>query len=369
MSRTQPELLYRLRQEFMSAVEHSENGWPSLKAFQVFARSGACGRKGSFERDYPLLRRGCSVPKSVVEAMLDYAHKRLGMAGLTLDAIAIHDPYAERERGDDADRWNFEAMLSSVRARFRDRSEMYFDDPERDALAAARACMRTVGYMHAGAGEDIREEACVSRAATIMARSPEAYAQWLLEMHDYDYHTTTRFVARLGRGKDAVVHYLGHCSMLPVSEEAFHRIASGDLAEMEIDPSHLSNPSPFLFIHGMAEPDATCVLPADAVSGYQARCMAYQAAYFTRGVRPLRPRIVTLAGTQKYAARLERQGFVRSGHVLKGTHKDHPKDLMVLGARPGGFGFRTTWHTVVLRTILRLFRYANHKTWATDVRE
>jgi hypothetical protein len=115
---------------------------------------------------------------------------------------------------------------------------------------------------------------------------------------------------------------IGATVLLPLTKEAFQKLHDGVIGDAELTPSDLAPTSSYIFPQLVTDIGAGNDLTASEISESQIHNIMYQAAYFTRGLRPARPTVLAFAATPQLHERLRRHGYHDVGRCLRGT--DNP---------------------------------------------
>ena len=341
-----------LRTEAIERFNQGERRWPKREEFRKFFRE-VKGYRGPVERAWGRLVRGEPVPELVAIAFVEYLRERRKLEEATLDAYFVNS-----RPPDPAGVWESpHTVLSSLTERFHDCDEMYFHNPARDAALAARLIIASAGHRHAKPGDALDEESCLQRGQAAMGRTLESYAGWMSRIVKSDgLFRSCVFSVHEGRR-------IGASVVLPLVEDAYRRLITGEIRDDGFHPDALSSRSRCIFVAAMSHPVwAEGITPFEK-SVAQARSVVYQIAYFTRRLKPNRPTLMTVMTTPSMRGLLARMGFVASHRTLCGT--PHP---FAIFKRPAQIEVQTWISYHLLVTTLNVFRIANRRLWSEEDR-
>jgi hypothetical protein len=310
-----PDSQVRLTPEFIRRCD--EHGWPAQATFAYFFRK-TLGLTASVEHQWRPLRQGEPVDRAVAEGFAEYARRKWGpeWSGATLASIS-------RPARSDADsRWfDWHSIVRTVTERYRAGRQHYFSDPPNDARSVARLAAEYVGRLVAADGDSLDPDACASRGEADLRRSTDDYAAWIYAMWRHDYRTVMYVIRRAAAGRRKQPDPIGVTILLPLSDDAFRRLSAGEISDKDLTEADLVPASKRLFLQMMSDTGAGRGLSARDIEEAQIHNIMYQIAYFSRGERPARPTVLTLAPTPALHERLRRHGHHDVGVQLRGTDK------------------------------------------------
>jgi hypothetical protein len=350
---------FRLKPHLVSRINDSPNAWPDRNRFLKYAREEK-NCKGSFEQFYSKMKAGLGVPKAMVECFVLFLRevRQWGDVSFEQDAeSAVPAP----EMQDDGEWTSVKTMFGTLTNQFNDCEEMYFHNPRKDSVIAARMFLHTMGYLMSVDGELRDQESCMQRGQKIMDRTVEEYAEWLYQIVKRQPRSIMYIVKKKKGSRSSEYVRIGASTILPLTEDAFNRVCSGQLYDRDITPDDLQQPTDYIFVNLMAEPDPSQNLSVNEATAAQIHCMLYQAAYFTRSTSMRDMKIIAVGGIPKYVERLKSHGYEVTEYCMNKT----PYPIMIL-KRPEKRNNRTfaTWVRFNLLTLcLRMFQVANYRRW------
>ena len=107
-------------------------------------------------------------------------------------------------------------------------------------------------------------------------------------------------------------------------------------------------------------------MPFRQATTAQARCLMYQAAYFTRGSKLSRIRVATIITNSLNERRISRHGYRRNGHHLLGA--DKPIAILRRPMVTNEHFASTLVPFEIATTTLRLYRRVNRRAWLEEDR-
>jgi hypothetical protein len=352
----------RLTPDLIGRLNEHRRGWPKRDQWCAFCRQEK-GYEGPFERQYPALKRRDPVTPIVARGLIDYLRERRGWNDITLGQHSEPADSLVPDRGEGVwDTW--QTVVAAVADRFEDCDEMYFHNPYRDSVVAAHMVARTVGLLNAMPGESLGDSDCEARGERHMGRSVETYARWLLAMSRREIRSVMFVVAPVRAGPPKQYVPIGATVVLPLKEDVFRRFCAGVIADGELTPDDMQQPSRHILVDAIAEPPASVGISLEEVTAAQAHCVLYQVAYFTRGLRPRRPCVVTFGGAPKYIERMRRQGYRDMGTCMPGS--DKPIMLLAHPADGGKRALRSFASYNLLKLSLGLYQLANKRQWRKE---
>jgi hypothetical protein len=284
-----PRRYFRVKPEYLGRFHERPTGdeerrWPTGDRFRRFFRQKQRGYRGPVERSWGPLSRGEPVPEVIAEAFVEYLDVCGVIPGAKMDSIFQEVPFSEIGIFR-----NPESILTALTGHLKDCDEMYLHKRVRDSRRVARMLLYTVGFQAAKPNESQDQESCVRRGEIVMGRSRAEYAGQLLDWSEGDdFLRTVMFIVSGGERIGAAV-------VLPLKEDTFRRICSGELHDKHLTREDLDVQSRYLFIHNMSNAEQVGRIGATQRTTAQARTICYQLAYYTRHLRPLRPVAISLA--------------------------------------------------------------------------
>ena len=348
-----PENFVRLVPELISLIENSSRGWPKRDLFIDYFRK-VKRYHGQPERYWKQMREGKPIPEPMAVALCELASEKW--------KLKLPDPaFIKGAPPPDPGVWadphtTFSALTGFLTAN----REMYWESLSEDAGLAARMVMLTLGHKIAAFGDSLEEEACIRRGEVGMGRTIEEYGGWLADIAARPGMSRSLMFFTSGGKK------IGAAVVLPLKEESWLQITRGERFDRELTAADIQPMSRHLFIHALSDAEGFPDVAVREKTVAQAWCIMYQAAYFTRRIRPMRPVVTTLASNDYYRATMLKQGYVDTGKTMPIT--GYP--IFFLGS-PREFGELTVkrWVPYQLFTLsLKMYQLANYKAWKREDR-
>jgi hypothetical protein len=317
--------MVKAKPRFLARFPHAR-AWPSPKPFCDFCRIKLKARdkqnpRGQLAHEYVALKRGKPVRRVFAELFLAFLTERLRWESLTLDScfdsIAAGGDGVEDQGWEDPTRI-YDALTNQLRD---GADELYAQNPLRDIADAARIVEDWLGRTVAKPGEWLVGVTPGLHPRSSMGwTSRDHYERWLLSLLDAQYRSLMFPVVRVGGDGTEEWRRVGVSVMVPLSESAFLRMVAGELNDQDLTAKELQSPTRYIYIHAMIDddrlpPGVTALQRAAA----EAQCFMYQLAYFTRGIKPFNPVLVTIVTCRLFEERLRRQHFREVGKCLRGT--------------------------------------------------
>lgn len=248
-------------------------------------------------------------------------------------------------------------VADALFSRYQEREECYVHNPAVEILAIAHAVVSNVGRTNGAAGDGLTD---LRRGEAVMGRTAAEYARWLLAVHARDNRAVMYTVTAGGRKVGASVVF---ATPPGVAERFF----AGELSDREMTPDDVLRNGRFLYVNAVTPFDAVRDVSAADREAAEVRCVFFQAAYFARGLKPLRPVSYMIPGNELIRERLLRFGYRPTGHVMKGT--DKPVMHLRSPAESGDATATARLFYAHLRMSIRVYQWANGRQWRQEDRD
>ena len=331
----------RLTRSLIERIEADRRGWPKRSQFLRWYRDDK-GFQGSVEHSWADLKLGRFVPRQIAEGFVQYLREKRGY-----EEAGVEGGHASPEGV-----WrDLRSVVHYATERFFDDDSMYLKNPYRDPFAVAEMLASSVGRKSTHPDD----ESDLDAGQRIMGITLDALTRWVAAMWRAEFRTVMFSMADGCRVATSII--------LPMREESFDRLYSGDLGCWEIAPSDLEQPSRFLFIMALGE-DPLPNVSTKGRTAAQAHCMFYQASYFTR--RSKRPVFLAIATNEQYAIRLKRHGYLETGNALR--HTDKPIVVLRHPAEVAAPTQRDWLSYRLMLLMIRMYQTANARRWKLEDR-
>lgn len=342
-----------MSQYLVDRLEYLPDGGPGVNDLTRFFKEKKY--RGSPERGFgALLAMKRSVPPIIGRALIEYLNERYGLGLIEEQCLEV--AFKDRELG-----WwaNAIRLVGAMATPFRPHDRMRMDI-EKDPLLAARWELDSVGYKLAKPGDSLDPGPCMRRGEEKMRRTEGQYTSWIRRfLETPGYRRTFMFYLRRDRR-------VGMIGVFPLKQAVWERMAAGEIFDGELTPDDLQYTSRYLYNHGMSDAERVPMRDHERTFA-QTRCIMYQYAYYTRGIEPFRPMILSPACCDYYRTLLGRHGYRPNGHTMKGT--DTP--MMVYAHKKDG-GSRLRRHQIAYdlhMVIARRLQKDNRKQWLEEDKE
>lgn len=265
------------------------------------------------EGNWVPLRKGTAVPWNLIRGVAGYFSAVWGLP-LSEQGIATRcdpPPPSKRKRPRLWDFWKlgWQNVLSTLVDTDSIDESFAFCKTAEDVEAAARIVMECVGRSHEG-----RKIADTPLAAgeIYMKRSLAQYAAWLRQFWIQRAHTV--MFGHIGGQRVSV------SVILPLTEDAYQRVRTGQTADHELTPDDYQSPSRRLFFNALAEVQLEKKPSRKRLTMAQGHCALYQLAMCSPiavGLKEL-PTMLSLGATSANTRRAEVFGLCPVGTKLKG---------------------------------------------------
>ena len=312
-------------------------------AFTVYFRGRS---KGQVERYYSKLLAGGAGPENIVRELFAW----LSDPAITFETGAIPAVSPDDVAGE-GDWLSWEALAERMARPFRDNDAMYLDDPDENIKEIVESWYATIGLLTEPGASRPR---AIEVGAGIRGMSVAAASGWLGTMYVPPYRTIM-FAADRGERVGAFI-------ALPVTREVYEAIAGGRMRPEEITPARLAaGDSRYVWIETLTAFGKGFDMTVADRSRAERHTFMYMLAYFTRAAVPRRAIPFAVAGNPLYDDRLERHGFTRTGHAMKGTNFP----VRALLPRTRIPGLPNVKYLAMLGTTRPYYMY-NRKVWAAE---
>lgn len=340
-------------------------------AFEVLERRGAPGRdafvayckkrglKVKAYAAYGSLRAGEAVDRETGEAFVQYlVHRSYLDASAAETSLVPALPPVVDEGLLATPKTILDTLLGPLHNSLEDRNAHYIRDPDEEIPQIAEHLVRFIGQANPSLDDGLDE---IARGEAIMNRSVAEHAEWLRKIHAVDRRAILYGICER-RGRSQIV---SASVLFATSPEACERFCSGTISDLEIRPSDVLPRGKHLYLSSIVPMGNAIGASEKEIERCQIRSLFTQAAYFSRGLKPFRPTIYTVASSPVYRLRLKRHGYDFTGANVKGC----TEPIMRL-QHPGDVGRR--WSSrqrfaaySILCFSLKLMQAWNRKRWAT----
>ncbi len=359
--RSDPDAFVCLRPEFLARFGDDPREWPAYKQLKSFFRKT---QRGSVEHEYPRLKKGQPARYRFAEALVEYVRQKYGWDVTIQDAV---EPAAAQHR-DDGVWMNYGKVVDVLTGPFKDVDEMYVHNKDKEIPVIARSCITYIGRENAAAGDPLDDEACLARGQRIMRRTVDEYARWLYMVRSKEYRSVMYCVVPAGEAKSLTYRRVAVTVMIAVTESAFTRNCNGQLIDHETTAADILPYGKHVFLGMVADFGNVSDVTVQDYTKAQVHCLTYQAAYFTRKLRPFSPVIFMPDAKPRHRQRLLRLGYIDTGVCLKDTDK---KIMMLSSAKDA----KGPWSWPHLRAYLQMlmtfqaYEFANREDWRKEDRD
>jgi len=341
----------RLKSEFKARLDEFRPG-PDRDQFAAFH-----AKRRNFPRNihkdwWKRLKRKDPVPRELAESFVEYFRELWGWGDLTLGA-SFEPASPDFNLG----AWSgMDTVLGSTGDFFESRDEMYCRN-RADTVLAAQTIVMGIGEKIAQPGEPVDDESCLRRGEKTMQRSWEDYRDWLNSMRTREPRSVMFSILRRESKRAGTKQQRASISViLPLTENAYHRLLKGEAFDHELTPDDLQTPSKHVFVNSL-HPLQHARVTIEEQTAAEVHCVGYQLAYLTRGLRPFRPVVITFISNPESRERLCALGYQPTGTSMRETDKPifqlaHPKE----------FGKRSNWYKMnyfKFQCSLKLYQMAN----------